>query len=81
MPPPVLATSADRSVCRCVIRGCVPKKLMVYACVSNLSAFLLFTPSIFSSHFAEDFEDAGGFGWEIQETRKHDWKKLVANKV
>ena len=42
---------------------------------------LLLTPSVFSSHFAEDFEDAEGFGWEKQETRKHDWKKLVANKV
>ena len=30
----------------CVIRGCVPKKLLVYA-----------------SRFADDFEDAAGFGW------------------
>ena len=30
-----------------MIRGCVPKKLLVYA-----------------SHFAEDFEDARGFGWD-----------------
>ena len=30
----------------CVIRGCVPKKLLVYA-----------------SRFADDFEDARGFGW------------------
>ncbi len=30
----------------CVIRGCVPKKLLVYA-----------------SKFAEEFEDAIGFGW------------------
>ncbi|MBT8059605.1 MAG: FAD-dependent oxidoreductase, partial [Gammaproteobacteria bacterium] len=32
----------------CVIRGCVPKKLLVYA-----------------SHFAEDFEDARGYGWTV----------------
>ena len=32
----------------CVIRGCVPKKLLVYA-----------------SHYAEEFEDAAGFGWEV----------------
>ncbi len=30
----------------CVIRGCVPKKLLVYA-----------------SRFADEFEDAAGFGW------------------
>ncbi len=32
----------------CVIRGCVPKKLLVYA-----------------SRFAEEFEDAAGFGWTV----------------
>ena len=46
----------------CVIRGCVPKKLFVYA-----------------SHFSEDFEDAAGFGWTINDA-SFDWKKLVANK-
>ncbi len=46
----------------CVIRGCVPKKLFVYA-----------------SHFSEDFEDAAGFGWSINDA-SFDWKKLVANK-
>ena len=35
----------------CVIRGCVPKKLMVYA-----------------SAFAENFEDAKGFGWSVGAT-------------
>jgi len=34
----------------CVIRGCVPKKLLSYA-----------------AHFAEDFEDAAGFGWRVPE--------------
>lgn len=46
----------------CVIRGCVPKKLLSYA-----------------AHFHEDFEDARGFGWEI-ETPRHDWSRLIANK-
>ena len=35
----------------CVIRGCVPKKLYVYA-----------------SRFADEFEDAAGFGWTVGET-------------
>ncbi|GAK45851.1 glutathione-disulfide reductase [Tepidicaulis marinus] len=46
----------------CVIRGCVPKKLFVYA-----------------SHFAESFEDAAGYGWEVPEAR-FSWEKLIANK-
>src|ERR1700722_17830560 len=46
----------------CVIRGCVPKKLMVYA-----------------SRFADDFEDAAGYGWQVGETR-FDWPSLVAAK-
>ena len=46
----------------CVIRGCVPKKLFVYA-----------------SHFAEEFEDAAGFGWQLADAG-FDWQKLVAAK-
>jgi glutathione reductase (NADPH) len=46
----------------CVIRGCIPKKLFVYA-----------------SHYAEDFEDAAGYGWTIP-TPHFDWNVLVANK-
>jgi glutathione reductase (NADPH) len=46
----------------CVIRGCVPKKLFVYA-----------------SHFAEEFEDAAGFGWTVADA-KFDWATLVKNK-
>jgi glutathione reductase (NADPH) len=46
----------------CVIRGCVPKKLFVYA-----------------SHFAEEFEQAAGFGWQVGE-RHFDWSTLIANK-
>ena len=46
----------------CVIRGCVPKKLMVYA-----------------SRFADDIEDAAGFGWEITGAA-FNWRTLVAAK-
>lgn len=46
----------------CVIRGCVPKKLFVYA-----------------SQFSEHFEDAGGYGWTVGESR-FDWPTLIANK-
>jgi glutathione reductase (NADPH) len=46
----------------CVIRGCVPKKLFVYA-----------------SQFAENFEDAAGYGWTVPPA-SFDWKTLVANK-
>jgi glutathione reductase (NADPH) len=46
----------------CVIRGCVPKKILVYA-----------------SRFADDFEDARGFGWSVEEP-KFDWAALIAAK-
>jgi glutathione reductase (NADPH) len=46
----------------CVIRGCVPKKLLSYA-----------------AHFAEEFEDAEGFGWEVGKP-SFSWKRLIANK-
>ncbi len=46
----------------CVMRGCVPKKLLVYG-----------------AHFAHDFEDAQGFGWQLGDNA-HDWSKLIANK-
>ena len=46
----------------CVIRGCVPKKLMVYA-----------------SHFAEDFEDAAGFGWRVGDA-SFSWPELIRAK-
>ena len=42
----------------CVIRGCVPKKLMVYA-----------------SRFAQEFEEAAGYGWTVGEAR-FDWATL-----
>ena len=43
----------------CVIRGCVPKKLLVYA-----------------SRFAEEFEDAAGFGWSVPTPSFH-WPSLA----
>lgn len=46
----------------CVIRGCVPKKLLVYA-----------------SRFADEFEEAAGFGWTAGEPT-FDWPTLIANK-
>lgn len=46
----------------CVIRGCVPKKLLVYA-----------------SHFAEDFEDARGFGWDTGPA-SFSWPRLIRAK-
>ncbi|MEJ2533983.1 MAG: glutathione-disulfide reductase [Gammaproteobacteria bacterium] len=46
----------------CVIRGCVPKKLLSYA-----------------AHFAEDFEDARGYGWEVAEP-SFSWPGLIAAK-
>src|SRR5712675_3399796 len=49
----------------CVIRGCVPKKLLVYA-----------------SRFAQEFEDAAGFGWTVapRDAPTFDWPTLIANK-
>jgi glutathione reductase (NADPH) len=44
------------------MRGCVPKKLLVYG-----------------AHFAEDFEDAKGFGWNPGPTT-FDWSRLIKNK-
>jgi glutathione reductase (NADPH) len=46
----------------CVIRGCIPKKLLSYA-----------------AHYAEDFEDARGYGWSI-EGASFSWPALIANK-
>ena len=49
----------DRLGGTCVNRGCVPKKLMVYA-----------------SHFADQFEAAAGYGWQIG-ARTFDWPTLI----
>jgi glutathione reductase (NADPH) len=46
----------------CVIRGCIPKKLLAYA-----------------AHYAEDLEDARGYGWSI-EGASFSWPALIANK-
>ncbi len=62
----VMIAEEDRIGGTCVIRGCVPKKLFVYA-----------------SRFAEDVEDAAGFGWTVP-TPSFDWPTLrdaVANEV
>jgi len=34
---------------------------------------------VYASHFAEEFEDAAGFGWTVGE-RSFDWGTLIANK-
>jgi glutathione reductase (NADPH) len=34
---------------------------------------------VYAAHFAEDFEDAAGFGWSVGE-RVFDWARLLANK-
>src|SRR5690606_26869006 len=52
----------DRVGGTCVIRGCVPKKLLMYG-----------------SAFSQEFDDARGFGWEINGAR-HDWARLVQAK-
>jgi len=54
----VMIAEEDRIGGTCVIRGCVPKKLFVYA-----------------SRFADDFEDAAGFGWSVPEPA-FDWPTL-----
>ncbi len=46
----------------CVIRGCVPKKLLSYA-----------------AHFAEEFEDAAGYGWDVGDS-SFSWSRLIENK-
>ncbi len=46
----------------CVIRGCVPKKLMVFA-----------------SGFHQAFEDARGFGWDLEQG-DFDWPGFIAKK-
>ena len=46
----------------CVIRGCIPKKLLAYA-----------------AHYAEDLEDARGYGWSI-EGASFSWPALIASK-
>ncbi len=43
----------------CVIRGCVPKKLMVVA-----------------ARFADAFDDAPGFGWQVNERPAFHWPTL-----
>lgn len=58
----VAIADADRIGGTCVIRGCVPKKLMVLA-----------------GRFADDFNDAKGFGWHVGEPQ-HSWPELIEAK-
>jgi glutathione reductase (NADPH) len=58
----VMIAEEDRVGGTCVIRGCVPKKLLVYA-----------------SRYADDFVDAGGYGWTVPQPTFH-WPSLIANK-
>ena len=46
----------------CVLRGCVPKKLLIYGV-----------------HFADEIEDAAGYGWTIGASSL-DWARLIAVK-
>ncbi|MFV8753871.1 glutathione-disulfide reductase [Nannocystaceae bacterium ST9] len=55
----VAICEASRVGGTCVLRGCVPKKLLVYA-----------------ASYAEHFDDAAGFGWQLGE-RTLDWAKLM----
>src|SRR5215208_461002 len=34
----------------------------------------------YAAHFAQDFEDAAGFGWDLQPAR-FDWQRLKANRA
>ena len=34
---------------------------------------------VYAAHFADDFDDAQGFGWSVGE-RRFDWPRLIANK-
>jgi glutathione reductase (NADPH) len=70
----------------CVIRGCIPKKLLVYARYLPFSVRCrLLQRSIVSnlndrfSHFSGDFEDSRNFGWSV-DVKGFDWKKLIDNK-
>ena len=47
----------------CVMRGCVPKKLLVYA-----------------AHFAHDFEDAEGYGWDTGEN-SHNNDEVLPERI
>jgi glutathione reductase (NADPH) len=35
---------------------------------------------VYASHFAEEFEQAAGFGWQQEKPAKFDWQSLIENK-
>ncbi|MCV6606382.1 MAG: glutathione-disulfide reductase [Porticoccaceae bacterium] len=35
---------------------------------------------VYASEFSEEFRAAKGFGWDIEQTPKHQWQRLIANK-
>mgnify|MGYP003353659928 CR=1 FL=1 len=55
----VAIAEAVRVAGTCVLRGCVPKKLLVYG-----------------THFADEIEDAAGYGWSITGATL-DWGRLI----
>jgi glutathione reductase (NADPH) len=55
----VALAESDRLGGTCVIRGCVPKKLMVLA-----------------SRFAQAFDEAPGFGWQLPAAPRFDWAEM-----
>ena len=59
----VMAAEEFRVGGTCVIRGCVPKKLLAYA-----------------SRFADDFDDAAGYGWTLPAKPVFSWPALIAAK-
>jgi glutathione reductase (NADPH) len=58
----VAVAEAVRVAGTCVLRGCIPKKLLVYG-----------------AHYADEIEDAAGYGWTIGSARL-DWAKLIQAK-
>ncbi|TCS60578.1 glutathione-disulfide reductase [Varunaivibrio sulfuroxidans] len=58
----VAVVEESRTGGTCVMRGCVPKKLLIYG-----------------AHYADDFADARGFGWDVA-APGFDWSSLIAAK-
>nr|ABF29524.1 cytosolic glutathione reductase [Phaseolus vulgaris] len=52
----------------CVIRGCVPKKILVYG-------------ASYGASYGGELEDARNYGWELSEKVDFNWKKLLQKKT